>query len=77
MPAVPAVTVCWGAGVRAALGASLQVPEEFMYPSSLSVEQKDLSLTGTASEAAGSGVHGNAGAVSGCTVPMQMQPSED
>lgn len=60
MPAVPAVAVWWGAGVRAVLGTSLRLPEEFMHPSSLSVEQRDLSLTGTTSEDAGSGVHGDA-----------------
>lgn len=30
------------------LGASLRLPEEFMHPSPLSLEQRDLSLTGLA-----------------------------
>lgn len=52
---VLAVAFCCGAGVW----ASLRIPEGFMHPSPLSLEQRNLSFIGLA----GSEVHG--GAVSG------------
>ena len=54
------------------LGASLQLPEEFMHPTPIPMEQKDLSLAGTAGEEADSGGDGDAGAVGGWAAPMQM-----
>lgn len=53
-------------------GSGQRLPEEFVHPSPLSLEQKNLSLAGTAGEEAAREVHGDAGAVGGWAAPMQM-----
>lgn len=48
-----------------------------MHPSPLSLQQRDLYLTGSTGEEAESRVHSDAAAVGGWAASMQIQPSAE